>query len=282
MPLAEGGGMEIKMIKRMRYYFSVGATFVRLSIQCGLEYPMNLLGWILVNPIQFILGFATIKFVIEQFGNLGGWGYESLSFLYGLAVLSHGLAVILFIQTWHMGSRIIRGEFDRFLLRPMSVLFQFLFMDFNLVGVSDLIPGFIIFIYGCIKVEFNCRVDNFLWVILTVVGGVLIRGSVWMICGSLAFFKRSTTNFIGFTLELFDRVTMYPLSIYPKGIQCFFTFILPLAWITFYPTMDILDLYPMAIPVNMATITLGIGLLMFVLSCSFFYIGMKRYESTGS
>ena len=270
------------MVRTIRYYASVATTFIKLSVQCGLEYPMNLLGWILVNPIQFILGFATIKFVIEQFGSLGGWGYESLSFLYGLAVLSHGLAVILFIQTWYMGHCIIRGEFDRFLLRPMSVLFQFLFMDFNLVGISDLIPGFIIFIYGCVKVEFTCNISNVLLVIMTVAGGVLIRGAVWIFCGSLAFFTGSTTNFIGFTLELFDRVTMYPLSIYPKAIQWFFTFILPLGWITFYPTTDILDLQPNVIPVHMAVVTLGIGVLVFTLSCGFFRLGMRRYESAGS
>ena len=270
------------MGRTLRYYCSVALTFIRLSAQSALEYPINLIGWILVNPIQFIVGFATIKFVIEQFGSLGGWGYESLAFLYGLAVLSHGLAVILFIQTWYMGKLIIRGEMDRFILRPMSVLFQFLFMDFNLVGVSDLIPGLIIFIYGCVKVEFTCNITNVLLVLVTIIGGVLIRGSVWLFCGSLSFFTKSTTNFISFTLELFDRVTMYPLSIYPKAIQWFFTFILPLGWITFYPTTDILDLKPGVIPVNMAFVTLAVGVLMFTLSCIFFRIGMKKYESAGS
>lgn len=266
----------------LRYYFSVAAEFIKLSVQSGLEYPINLIGWILVNPIQFILGFATIRFVIEQFGSLGGWGYESLAFLYGLAVLSHGLAVILFIQTWYMGKCILRGEFDRFLLRPMSVLFQFLFMDFNLVGISDLIPGLIVFIYGCVKVQFNCTVSNVLLVLVTVIGGVLIRGSVWIFCGSLSFWTKSTTNFINFTLELFDRVTMYPLSIYPRTIQMFFTFILPLGWITFYPTGDLLGLRTRIIPINMAFVTLGIGTLMFILSCAFFRAGMLRYESAGS
>lgn len=270
------------MGQTIRYYFSVATAFIRLSAQSALEYPINLIGWILVNPIQFILGFATIKFVIEQFGSLGGWGYESLSFLYGLAVLSHGLAVILFIQTWYMGRLIIRGEFDRFVLRPMNILFQFLFMDFNLVGISDLIPGLIVFIYGCMKVHFDCNVVNILLVLITIIGGVLIRGAVWIFCGSLAFWTKSTTNFISFTLELFDRTTMYPLSIYPKAIQWFFTFILPLGWITFYPTKDILELSPNVIPVNMAFVTLGIGVLVFTLSCIFFRIGMRRYESAGS
>ncbi|MDO4304438.1 MAG: ABC-2 family transporter protein [Bacillota bacterium] len=270
------------MGRTIRYYFSMAITFTRLSVQSGLEYPINLISWILVNPIQFILGFATIKFVIEQFGSLGGWGYESLAFLYGLAVLSHGFAVILFIQTWYMGRHIIHGEYDTFILRPMSVLFQFLFQYLNLIGISDLIPGLIVFIYGCMKVQFTCSIANILLVIITVIGGVLIRGSVWLFCGSLSFWTQSPTHFIDFTLELFDRVTMYPLSIYPRAIQVFFTFILPLGWITFYPTKDLLGLGGSVIPINMAFVTLGIGVLMFTLSCVFFNIGMRRYESAGS
>lgn len=266
----------------IKYYSSVALAFMKMSIQSGLEYPINLIGWILVNPIQFIVGFATIKFVVQEFGSLGGWGFEGLAFLYGLAVLSHGFAVILFIQTWYMGKGVVIGGFDRFLLRPMNVLFQFLFMDFNLVGISDLIPGFIVFLYGCVQVKFLCSFVNILLLIMTLAGGVLIRGAVWIFCGSLAFWTKSPTNFVGFTLELFDRVTMYPLTIYPRALQFVFTFILPLGWITFYPASELLGRRPDYIPVNMALVTFLIGVFIFALSCLVMSLGMRRYESAGS
>ena len=269
-------------MKRIKYYFSVATAFIKLSAQSSLEYPINLLGWVLVNPLQFIIGFATIKFVVDQFGTLAGWGYQELSFLYGLSVLSHGFAVMFFIQTWYMGKCIIRGEFDQFLLRPMNVLFQFLFMDFNLVGVSDLIPGLIVFIYGCANVHFHWDLKNILLLIGTVAGGVLIRGAVWIFCGSLSFWTKSTSGFVSFTNELFDRVTMYPLSIYPRPIQWVFTFLLPLGWITFYPANSFLGMKMSNIPVHMALVTLGIGVLMFVISGAVFTAGMRKYESAGS
>lgn len=266
----------------LKYYLGVAAVFVKMSIQSHLEYPISLLGWVLVNPIQFIVGFATIRFVVQQFGTLGGWGYEGLAFLYGLAVLSHGLAVILFIQTWYMGKWVVRGEFDRFLLRPMNVLFQFLFSEFNLVGISDLIPGFMVFIYGCVQVRFHCSLLNLCLLVMTLIGGVLIRGAVWMMCGSMAFWTNSPTNFVGFTLELFDRVTMYPLNIYPKALQFVFTFILPLGWITFYPASELLKKTPDFIPVNMAVVTFLVGAVWFGLACFMMHRGMRRYESAGS
>lgn len=270
------------MVKKIKYYLGVAAAFTKLSAQSSLEYPINLLGWVLVNPIQFIVGFATIKFVVDQFGTLAGWGYRELSFLYGLSVLSHGLAVMFFIQTWYMGKFIIRGQFDQFLLRPMNVLFQFLFKDFNLIGISDLIPGMIVFIYGCYHVHFQCSISNIILLAATVAGGTLIRGAVWILCGSLSFWTKSTTGYVNFTNELFDRVTMYPLTIYPRPVQWLFTFLLPLGWITFYPAGDLLGKQAGEIPVPMALVTFGIGVLMFGLGSAVFMAGTRNYESAGS
>lgn len=100
-----------------------------------------------------------------------------MAFLYGLSVLSHGLSIIFFIQTWMMGNFVIQGEFDIFRLRPLNILFQFLFMNFNLVGISDLIQGIIVFLYGCIKVQFVWSFHNIMALFGVIIGGNLDSGS---------------------------------------------------------------------------------------------------------
>lgn len=99
------------------------------------------------------MGFATIKFVVEEFETLADWNFRELAFLYGMAVLTHGLSVIFFTKTWYMGWNIIRGELDRMRLRPMNTLFQCLAGDLNFYGITDLIPGVILFVYGCVSVD---------------------------------------------------------------------------------------------------------------------------------
>jgi ABC-2 type transport system permease protein len=256
--------------------------FTRLSIQSRLEYPFMLIGHVLANCIQWVVGFAAIKFVVDQFGSIGGWGYESLAFLYGMSVLSHGLAVVFFIQTWFMGYQVIEGEFDRYLLRPMNLVFQFLFDDFNLIGFTDIIPGLMVFVYGCIKVRLTLNLANVLLIFCTLAGGTLIRGAVWMFCGSMSFWTKSTANFTDMVGELFERVSMYPITIYPRWAQALFTFLLPLAWITFWPVRGMLEPGVSVIPVPLAVVALVVGLLMFAGSCGIFRIGMRKYESAGS
>lgn len=269
-------------MKTIRYYVSVAAAFTKLSIQSELEYPFMLIGHVLANSIQWVVGFATIKFVVDQFGSIGGWGYETLAFLYGMSVLSHGLAVVFYIQTWYMGYSVIEGEFDRFLLRPMGLVFQFLFADFNLIGITDIIPGMMVFIYGCMKVNLVPNLTNILLILCTLAGGTMIRGAVWMFCGSMSFWTKSTANFTDMVGEMFERVSMYPITIYPQWVQALFTFLLPLAWITFWPVKDMLGLGTSVIPVPLAVVTLAVGLLMFAGSCVIFRVGMGKYESAGS
>ncbi len=268
---------------RIRYYCSVGSLYIKQSLQSTLEYPANLAGWFISNLMQFGIGFAIIRFVIAEFGALQGWGLAELAFLYGLSVLSHGISVILFVPTWYMGNLIVDGEMDLFLLRPLNVLFQFLFLDFNLIGITDLIPGALIFAYGCISLHFVLTWLNVLYIVLAVVGGALIRGGIWLMLGSISFWVKNRASFIVLTMQLYDKTTMYPLSIYPRFLQIFFTVVIPLGWIALYPASGILDkTLPFYIPVSMPVVSMAVGALLFLIACLMFMRGLKRYESAGT
>jgi ABC-type uncharacterized transport system, permease component len=271
------------MVSVLKHYFSVGKHFIKMSIQTTLEYPANLIGWLLANPIQFILGIATIKFVIAEFGTLNGWGFGELAFLYGLAVMSHGLSVILFVQTWFMGSIMLEGGFDLFILRPMNVLFQFFFMIFNLIGITDMIPGIIIFLYGCSQIHFQVSVINITMILSILIGATLIRGALFLITGSMSFWTKSRNSFTLFNLTLMDQTTMYPLSMYPRLVQLIFTFVIPLGFISFYPASDFLGKgNAFHFPAGVAWLTLFVGIFVFLLTTRVFHRGLNRYESAGS
>lgn len=267
----------------MKHHGSVGTRYLKMSILSGLEYPANLIGWLIANPVQFIIGFATIRFVVEQFGTLKGWTYEELAFLYGMSVLSHGLSIIFFVQTWYLGYLAMDGELDRFLLRPLNTLFQFLFMEFNLVGFADLLPGIIVFVYGCVSVRFQWTISLILGIAMTVLGATLIRGSIWMFCGCTVFWTKNVGRFNVLTMELYDRTSLYPLSMYPRGIQFIFTFIIPLGWISYYPVSEFMGKNQgFILPQGMPLITLLIGVLLFIAACLVFNTGMGKYESAGN
>lgn len=271
------------MIKTIKHYMRVTWENIRISILTTLEYPTNLLGWLLSNPIQFLVGFATIKFVVAEFGSINGWDYGQLAFLYGLAIISHALSMIFFVRGWFMGSFVVHGEFDRYMLRPMSVLYQFFFTGFNVIGITDLIPGICVFVYGCIKVQFTFSLYHILAILSLLIGAVLIRGGVYLIIGTTSFYTKSINDYGAYTQELFDKTTMYPLSMYPESIQFILTYLIPIGWVSFYPAAELLGVGDGRFAGQGAVwITLAVGILVFFLAGLYFYRGLRSYESAGN
>lgn len=273
----------MKILKRIVYYIDISLMYIKLGIQCLLEYPAMMVGWLISNPIQFIVGFATIKFVVQEFGTINGWDYGQLAFLYGLAVISHALSMIFFVQGWFMGWFVIEGDFDRYLTRPLSVPFQFFFTNINVWGLTDLLPGLIVFIYGCIKVSFHFSLMNTLLILVMLAGATLIRGGIYILLGTTSFYTRSTTDFGPFCQEIFDKTTMYPISMYPEAIQFILTYIIPIGWVAFYPTSSLIDMEgKIASAGPTIFMTFLIGIITILISVCVFNIGLKNYESAGN
>ncbi len=270
-------------IENIRYYLSVALLSIRLEIQRQMEYPSFLIGWFFCNPIQFVMILLTTWATVRSFGSLGGWSYEQIVFLYGIAIVSHGISVLLFVQTWYMDSSILYGDFDRYLLRPMNVFFQFCISFFNLIGLTDLLPAVIILIYGCCLVGFVPTVLNILKLLSMILSATFIRGAVFLFVGSVAFYIKGRNRLSDMTLTVYQYTTMYPLSIYPKIIQVLFTFVIPLGFVSYYPASDFLDLQTGLMPTsNIWFISLCVAALAFFLAYQFFKFGIKRYESAGS
>lgn len=271
------------MLESLKHYISVSIYFIKMALGRQLEYPSFLVCWLIGNPINFLMGIWMIKVITQRFQALNGWNYPEIAFLYGLSILSHALMVIFFIQTWNMDRMIIRGGFDRMLLRPLNVFFQFCVNYFNLIGITDMIPGLIVFLFGCKMVGFQWTFINIIKLLMVLIGATLIRGSFFTITGSIAFWTKSCRSMVETNLTLFERTTMYPLSIYPFAIQMVFTFLLPFGFISFYPVCDILgknDVFNL--PVGLAIWTPVVGIALEMLASKIFNVGLKRYESSGS
>lgn len=271
------------IIKRIFYYLDVSYTYIRISLLAVLEYPAMMLGWLLSNPIQFIVGFATIKFVVAEFGTVNGWDYGQLAFLYGLSVISHALSMIFFVQGWFLGWFVVEGDFDRYLTRPLSVPFQFFFTNINVFGLTDLLPGIIVFVYGCIKIHFHFTIWNILLIIIMLIGATLIRGGIYIILGTTSFYTRSTTDFGPFCQEIFDKTTMYPITMYPEILQFILTYLIPIGWVSFFPAAGLLNMDGKIMSAAPTVfLTLVIGIITILVSMFIFGRGLKRYESAGN
>ena len=271
-----------KAFRELVHYMDVTAQVIKMAVMTIIEYPSNIAGWMISNPLQFIMGFAIIKFVVESFGEINEWNYGQLAFLYGLSVISHALSMIFFVQGWFMGYYVIEGDFDRYLTRPLGVLYQFFFTNINIFGVTDLIPGILVFIYGCVKCEVTVNLLFVLQVVIILIGATLIRGGIYILLGSTSFHTRSAVDFGQYTQEIMDKTTMYPLSMYPESMQFILTYLIPVGWISFYPASALLGIGSRYSGMIVPLITLAVGILVMLIAGAYFNRGLSKYESAGN
>ena len=256
---------------------------MKMHLQGQMEYPSFLVGWFISNALQWAVGVGTLKAITIQFHSINGWEFNQIAFMYGLGIVSHALSVVIFIQTWSIDRLVIYGELDRMLLRPMSVYFQFCVYYLNLIGLTDMLPGIIIFIYGAISVGLEFSFFNIISVILVIAGATMLRGGIYTITGSVAFWTKSNRNLTAVITRLGDISIMYPLTIYNRIVQAIFTFILPLGFISFYPASNFLGKDSgFEFPGVVALWTLAAGILFMILGRALFKVGLRHYDSAGN
>ena len=79
------------------------------------------------------------------------------------------------------------------------------------------------------------------------------------------------------------KSAQYPLVIYGKWFRRFFTFIVPLATVCYFPVVAILDRPdPLGTPLWFQCATPIAGFLFLGLTLALWQVGVRRYTSTGS
>jgi ABC-2 type transport system permease protein len=257
--------------------------FWRLSLLRQVQHPLHCIGWLVFNPLQYLFWYFILTLVLSRCGTLADWNKGQIMFLYGLALMSHGIMVTLFIETWDIDSTLSQGGFDRMLVRPIGMFSQYGFSYLNLIGIADLVPGAIFFFYSCHVLNFYLNVSRLALITLTVIGAVLIRASLFIIVSSVSFWTRKSRSLTEVTMVVVERGASLPLALYPIFIQAALTYFLPLGFIAFYPSTYLLGITPaIHLSLNPAITTFLVGATLFSLALWVFGVGLQRYESSGS
>jgi ABC-2 type transport system permease protein len=77
-------------------------------------------------------------------------------------------------------------------------------------------------------------------------------------------------------------MVLFPISIYDTGVRVFLTFVLPLAFVSFYPAGFLLDRPEYADTMYLVWLSPLVGMGVFALSLFVWARGIAAYSGTGS
>lgn len=262
---------------------SVLGTLASASIRSELQYRANAVSSILGGILFQITGFVVVWIIAARFGQIGGWGLPELTFLYGMRLTSHGIFYACFSQMFEFDRVLITGEFDRYLVRPMPALIQLFTRKLRINAFGDLIGGTALVIAASTRAPVDWSPLAVTYLILAVIGGGLVEGAVQVTLGSLSFRFLQTLQLRATVNEVFNLYGNYPNTIFPGGLRWALTFLLPIAFVAFFPASVLLNRDgELSVPFWLAAASPLVGVLLFSIAVRIWKWQSVHYQSSGN
>lgn len=268
----------------MRRYLKLYGIFIRTTFRRHMMYRSTFYAGIVGQWLSYGATFATLFIMVSKFEALKGWSADEVLLLYGLATLSYAIgAAFFYTPATDLGGKIRSGEFDGSLTRPLHPFVQEMFAGFNFGYISHFTLSLAVVLYALLKLEFEFSAGNVLCLSVMVLGASLVQAAGLIAASVMSFFTVNGNPVLDFLLFKVKEFTNYPITVFPYAIQLILTFLLPYAFINFYPASMLLGKpVPDGFPAVLPYLTPLVGIICFSLSVLLWCFGLRHYKSTGS
>ncbi len=228
----------MKHLANMYRYLKIYYLFVKNSIKLFLSHRFNFLMGILANAVWTISQLVSLNFLFSKISNFQGWSYSDLILLLGFGQIYVYFTYMIYdLGMSSIPKKIINGEFDRMLTKPINIKFL---SSFESIAVSQLIP-MIVTVVPLLLYGLNGR-GNLSTLNIFLAFGLCFLGIVAFYFLSLAligltFFIENAQSLKDFLTQRTSDLSRIPVTFFPKLVQYSLTYIIPLAFVTYYPVL---------------------------------------------
>lgn len=217
--------------------------------------------------------------LFDRFNIIQGWKLEEVALLYGIMHMGFAFAEAISKGLDNMGEMVKRGDFDRVLLRPVGTLVQIVTCQIQLLRLGRFLQGFLILCWGFRELEIPLASINSLLIAVSILGTASLFSGLFILRATMTFWTTETMEIMNIVTYGGVESGQYPMTIYKLPFRLFFTFIVPLACVAFYPISWMLHQPDISLFWGAAAPLLGVAFLL--ISCRVWEIGVRRYRSTG-
>ena len=276
------------MQKRMAsvwFNLAVYSRLINIQLRSQLQYRMAFLLDVLSSGITQFLFFASIAFVLQRFGNLGGWTLGEIAFLWGTVELAFGLMDMIFsgFDPANFGKQVRQGLFDQILLRPVNPTIQVFGSEFLLRRLGRIAQGAVILGIAINLAEIAWSPFKVIYLGLVIAGLVCFFGGLFIIGSTISFWTVDSIEAMNILTYGGSEMMAYPMHIYPDWLRRTFTYLVPAIFLNYYPALYFLDKTdPLGLPPIFSFIAPFVGGAVLWVALTFWRFGIRHYQSTGT
>jgi ABC-2 type transport system permease protein len=250
-------------------------------IRSSLAYPASF--WIMTVGGGVITGldFGGIWIMFHTIDRLGGFGLSDIALLYGATGLGIGIADLVVGSVERIGAKVRMGTLDAMLTRPVPLLVQVCADEFALRRLSRVVQALVVFAWASSSVDWT--VPRVLVALEMVASGAVIFFCLFVVFSCVQFWTSDASEFANAFTYGGNTVTQYPFTVFPKQLVKALTFVVPLAFVNWYPCLYLLGRDdPFGMPSWLRFASPVAAIVLVALTAMVWRTGVRHYTSTGS
>ena len=253
-------------------------------LRSQMQYKESFLVMLVVSFLGVTTEFLAIIILFNRFDNLIGWSVGEVALLHGIASVSFGLAEMFGAGFDIFPETIRRGEFDRVLLRPQSAFVQVLSGDFQIRRLGRILQGLMALGFAFAWTSVDWTPAKLAYLPVVILCGTVLYISFFVLGATICFWTVESIEVINIITYGGTEFAGYPLPIYHLLMQRFFTFVVPLAFVSYFPSLYLLDRHETTSwPLWLLIVSPLAAAAFLAIAARFAWgFGVKHYRSTGS
>ena len=223
------------MVERLRLAPAQYWMLVVMWIRSALAYPASFLLMLFTGIMLTVLDFVAIVLMFSHIDSFGGFTLAQMALLYATASMTLGLADLVIGSIERIGQRIRTGSLDVYLIRPVPTFVQTAADEFALRRIGRPLQAGIVLGFALSRLELDWTVAKGLMLVVSVIAGSVIFGAIFVLGAAVQFVSIDSAELANSFTYGGQTLTQYPPSVFGKEIVRAVTFVVPLAFVNYYP-----------------------------------------------
>ncbi len=265
------------------YYLGLYWEFIKIRFKTMVEYRTETLVMGIGEILGYLAKFIVIAIMVSKFQTMGGWNAYEIILLYAFNLLSYAVSNMFLYRTCNnLAGQIRTGELDSVITKPTNPFLYLCSSGFMYGYWAHISLSLFLICFCFIKLGIVFTASKIVLLIFVILGGALIQGALNLITTVPAFWLVKSHAIRKIPWAAYDFIK-YPITIYHKAVQFLLIFVVPYAFISFFPLQyflgknDFSFFHP-----AFQFLTPVVGIVLFFLAYRFWLCGLKHYNSSGS
>ncbi|SET64527.1 ABC transporter permease [[Clostridium] polysaccharolyticum] len=259
------------------YYLKIYKKIVLQDLHSKMSYRADFIISIIAMLITNITQLLTFWVIFQKFPSIKGWNYHEMIFLYGFSLVAI-TPECFFDNNWKLRAYVYSGDFIKYCFRPLNLFFYYISEVVDVKGVGQLFFGIGALAYSMSKLHITLTFVVFIRLLIALITSSLFMIAIMNTAAASCFWVLNS-GYIMTLVYKFKDYARYPITIFNSFFRLIFTFVIPIAFVAYYPSLLIIRQNYISV---LTWISPVMAVFYFYLSYKIWMKGALSYDGTGS